>query len=92
MSTLKLKGIGHVMGLLSNIYYLWSLIIGAAAIVFGAGVVVEKTRTERFVTKELHAESLKTVDAKFDTIKVSLGDIKESLTKVTNWIDEVRTP
>ena len=73
-----------------KIYYLWGLVAGLGAIVFSAGVIVEKIRTEKFVTKEVHSADLKTIDAKFETIQVQLTGVQSSLNKVTDWIDRVR--
>ena len=73
-----------------KIYYLWGLVAGLGAIIFSAGVIVEKIRTEKFVTKEVHSADLKTIDAKFETIQVQLTGVQSSLNKVTDWIDRVR--
>lgn len=74
----------------AKIYYLWAFLIGMASVVFGAGMIVEKIRTDKYVTKEVHSADLKTIDAKFGTIQVQLTGVQTSLNKVTDWIDKVR--
>jgi hypothetical protein len=76
--------------LAERLYYLWALLAGLGAIVFGAGMVAEKVRCDRYVTKEVHSADLKTIDAKFETIQVQLGAVQTSLNKLTDWVDRVR--
>jgi hypothetical protein len=86
-----MHGSRSVMGFFTaNVYHLWAIIVGMATIVFGAGAVVERTRTARFVTKEVHAANLETVHVKLDAIKIQITDVKTSLDKVNKWIDDVR--
>jgi len=83
--------VGSAMEFLaSKIYYLWATIAGLGAIVFSAGMLVEKIRTDKYVTKEVHSADLKTIDTKFDLIQVQLTGVQSSLNKVTEWIDRVR--
>lgn len=61
---------------------LWPLMTGAAAVVFGAGRLVEKMRDGRYVTKELCAEHHKREDERWEEIKEALCEIKERMNKI----------
>ena len=76
--------------IVSKVYYLYAVVAGIGAIVFWAGVLVEKVRTDKYVTKEVHSADLKTIDAKFETIQVQLQGVQISLDKLTDWVDRVR--
>ena len=74
----------------TQLHSLWGLIAGLGAIVFGAGMVVEKIRTDKYVTKDTHSADLKTIDAKFAVIQVQLTVVQTSLNHLTDWVDRVR--
>ncbi len=81
----------HMLEILATrVYHVWAVLIGAAGVVFSAGMIVEKIRTDKYVTKDVHTADLKTIDAKFETISVKLTGVQTSLDKVTEWIDKVR--
>jgi hypothetical protein len=65
--------------LLAKWYYIWGIILGIGTLIFSAGVVVEKTKTERFVTKEVFAAYKETFDVKLDGIKEDLSEVKTAL-------------
>lgn len=74
----------------TQIHSVWGVLAGLGAIVFGAGMVTEKIRTDRYITKEVHCADLKTIDAKFETIRVQLTVVQTSLDHLTSWVDRVR--
>lgn len=76
--------------LLQRVYYLWALAVGVGAIIFAAGKLVEKLKLERFVTHDTCAthrgaqaakfEAYKVAfDARLDSIKEDLGELKSAL-------------
>jgi hypothetical protein len=58
---------------------IWPILAGGAAIVFGAGQLVEKIRNGKFVTREFCGEHRKNEDEKWTQLIKSIDEIKTHL-------------
>lgn len=62
---------------------IWPMIVGAAAVVFGSGQLYEKIRNNKYVSKEICAKT-------HEVDHIRWMNIKDSLDKMSTWIDEQR--
>lgn len=84
------KASAFMESIFTSLHSLWGIVAGLGAVVFGAGMVAEKIRGDKYVSKEVHQADLNTIEAKFGTIQVQLGVVQTSLNKLTDWVDRVR--
>jgi hypothetical protein len=64
---------------------IWPMIAGGAAVVFGAGQVVEKVRNGKYINKEycglMHAN-----------LSENMKSMKKDIARIVRWIDNVPEP
>ena len=68
-----------VEAVIRKLYYIYGILAGLGAVCFGAGIVVEKSKKDKYVTNREFDAYRALFDSKLDTIKESVDDVKEAM-------------